>query len=169
MNCSGLKLVLHRENPVWLPKPGIASLFSTEWQISTKSCCPTRSATSYSRGLNELSAFAHLLLGFWGSEIEISWDGFLYLTYIFHRRSQRPRGLRHELSSPAQTLKSWIRTSLKTRMSVCVYSVFVLFCVQVAALWRADPPSKDFYRLCIWLRNWKSRQGPTKDCRAMDI
>jgi hypothetical protein len=26
---------------------------------------------------------------------------------------------------------------------VCVYSVFVLFCVQEAALRRADPPSKD--------------------------
>jgi hypothetical protein len=26
---------------------------------------------------------------------------------------------------------------------VCVYSMFVLCCVQVAALWRADPPSKE--------------------------
>jgi hypothetical protein len=34
-------------------------------------------------------------------------------------------------------------------MSVCVYSVFVLSCVQVAALPWADPPSKEFYRLCI--------------------
>jgi hypothetical protein len=33
-------------------------------------------------------------------------------------------------------------------MSVCVYSVFVLSCVQVAALRRADPPSKESYRLC---------------------
>jgi hypothetical protein len=33
-------------------------------------------------------------------------------------------------------------------MSVCVYSVFVLSCVQVAALGRADPPSKESYRLC---------------------
>jgi hypothetical protein len=31
---------------------------------------------------------------------------------------------------------------------VCVYSVFVLFCMWVAALRRADPPSKEFYRLC---------------------
>jgi hypothetical protein len=38
-------------------------------------------------------------------------------------------------------------------MSVCVYSVFVLSCVQVAALRRADPPSKESYRLCIGLRN----------------
>jgi hypothetical protein len=31
---------------------------------------------------------------------------------------------------------------------VCVYSVFVLFCVYVAAFRRADPPSKESYRLC---------------------
>jgi hypothetical protein len=31
---------------------------------------------------------------------------------------------------------------------VCVYSVFVLSCVYVAALRRADPPSKESYRLC---------------------
>jgi hypothetical protein len=33
-------------------------------------------------------------------------------------------------------------------MSMCVYFVFVLSCVQVAALQRADPPSKESYRLC---------------------
>jgi hypothetical protein len=32
---------------------------------------------------------------------------------------------------------------------VCVYFVFVLFCVYVEALRRADPPSKESYRLCI--------------------
>jgi hypothetical protein len=31
---------------------------------------------------------------------------------------------------------------------VCVYSVFLLFCVEVAVLPRADPPSKESYRLC---------------------
>jgi hypothetical protein len=34
-------------------------------------------------------------------------------------------------------------------MFVCVYSVFVLPCVQVAALRRAVPPYKECYRLCI--------------------
>jgi hypothetical protein len=34
-------------------------------------------------------------------------------------------------------------------MSVCVYYMFVLFCVLVAALRRADPPSKQSNRLCI--------------------
>jgi hypothetical protein len=45
---------------------------------------------------------------------------------------------------------------------VCVYSVFMLFYVQVEALRRADPPSKESYRLYIELRDWKSCQGPTK-------
>jgi hypothetical protein len=63
------------------------------------------------------------------------------------RPSQWPCGLRHEPSSPVRMLGSWIRIPVKAWMSVCVYSV--LFCVQVAALWRADPPSKESYRLCI--------------------
>jgi hypothetical protein len=53
-------------------------------------------------------------------------------------------------------------------MSVYVYSLFALSCVQEAALRRADPPSKEFYRLCKRPRNWKSVHGPTKDCRAID-
>jgi hypothetical protein len=44
-------------------------------------------------------------------------------------RSQWPRGLRHEPSSPAQTLGSWVRIPLEAWMSACVYSVFVLFYV----------------------------------------
>jgi hypothetical protein len=32
-------------------------------------------------------------------------------------------------------------------MDVCVYSVFVLSCVEVAVLWRSDPPPKESYRL----------------------
>jgi hypothetical protein len=35
-----------------------------------------------------------------------------------------------------------------TDVCVCVYSVFVLSCVYVAALWRADHSSKESYRLC---------------------
>jgi hypothetical protein len=44
-------------------------------------------------------------------------------------RSQWPRGLRHEMSSPAWTLGSWVRIPLEAWMFVCVYSVFVLSCV----------------------------------------
>jgi hypothetical protein len=72
------------------------------------------------------------------------------------------------LSSPAHTLGSCVRIPLEAWMSMCVCSVFVPSCVQVAALRRADPPSKESYRLCKRLRNWKSVQGPTKGCRAID-
>jgi hypothetical protein len=44
-------------------------------------------------------------------------------------RSQWPRGLRHEMSSPAWTLGSWVRFTLEEWMFVCVYAVFVLSCV----------------------------------------
>jgi hypothetical protein len=54
---------------------------------------------------------------------------------------------KHEMSSPALTLGSWVRIPLKAWISMSVYSVFVLFCVQVAALSSADPPSKESYRL----------------------
>jgi hypothetical protein len=33
--------------------------------------------------------------------------------------------------------------------ALCAFILFVLFCVLVAALRRADPPSKETYRLCI--------------------
>jgi hypothetical protein len=58
--------------------------------------------------------------------------------YAHTSRSQWPRGLRHELSSNARTLGSWVRIAPKAWMSVCVYSVFVLFYVKAAALRRAD-------------------------------
>jgi hypothetical protein len=44
-------------------------------------------------------------------------------------RLQWQRGLRHELSSPAQIMGSWVQIPLEACMSLCVYSVFVLFCV----------------------------------------
>jgi hypothetical protein len=59
------------------------------------------------------------------------------------RRSQCPRCLRHEMSSPARTLGSWIRISLKAWMSGCVYSVFVLG----SGLVMGWSPSKESYRL----------------------
>jgi hypothetical protein len=45
------------------------------------------------------------------------------------RGSQWPCGLRHEMSSPARTLGSWVRIPLEAWMFVFVYSVFVLSCV----------------------------------------
>jgi hypothetical protein len=44
-------------------------------------------------------------------------------------RSQWPRGLRHELCSPARTLGSWVRISFEAWMSVYFYSVCVVLCV----------------------------------------
>jgi hypothetical protein len=47
----------------------------------------------------------------------------------FRCRSQWPHGLRHEPSSPARTLRSWVRIPLEACMSVCIYSVCVVLCV----------------------------------------
>jgi hypothetical protein len=77
-------------------------------------------------------------------------------------RPQLPRGLRHGLSSLARTLGSWVRIPLKEWMCVRVYSVFVLFCVYVAALQWADPPAKESYRLCKKIKKLKKRPGSSK-------
>jgi hypothetical protein len=50
------------------------------------------------------------------------------LKYKFHNcesRSQSLRGLRHEMSSPARTLGSWVRIPFKAWMCLC------LFCVSI--------------------------------------
>jgi hypothetical protein len=52
-------------------------------------------------------------------------------------------------------------------MCVCVYSEFVLFCVYVAALRRADPPSKESYKLCMDSETEKATKVH-KGCRATD-
>jgi hypothetical protein len=49
--------------------------------------------------------------------------------YINLYRSQCPRGLKHDLSSLARSLGSWVRIPLNAWMTVCVYSVFMLSCV----------------------------------------
>jgi hypothetical protein len=46
--------------------------------------------------------------------------------YIYFSRSQWPRCLRHELSSPAPTLRSWVRIQLEAWMFVCVLCAFIL-------------------------------------------
>jgi hypothetical protein len=63
-------------------------------------------------------------------------------SYTRHCRSQRKRGLSHEMSSPARTLGSWVTIPLKAWMSL-----FILCLCYVAALRRADLPSKESYRL----------------------
>jgi hypothetical protein len=64
--------------------------------------------------------------------ISASWEHLLGLSAMsigLKCRSQWPRGLRYEMSSPAWTLGSFVRIPLEAWMFVCVYSVFVLFCV----------------------------------------
>jgi hypothetical protein len=74
--------------------------------------------------------------------------------YITEGQSQWSRGLRHELSSHARTLRSWIRIPLKARMSASyAFIQFVLFCVEVEAWRRSDLPSKESYRLYTASRN----------------
>jgi hypothetical protein len=63
---------------------------------------------------------------------------------VYYGADQWPRGLRHELSSPAQTLGSWVRIPLETWMSLCIYSVCAVPCAG-SGLRRADPPSKESY------------------------
>jgi hypothetical protein len=77
-------------------------------------------------------------------------------------RPRWPRGLRHEQSSLAQTLGSWVRILLEAWTSVCVYSVFMLSCVQVAAFRRTDPPSKESYRLRKKIKKLKKRPRSNK-------
>jgi hypothetical protein len=52
-------------------------------------------------------------------------------------------------------------------MSVCVYSVFVLSNVYVAALRRADPPSKESYRVYIDYESEKAAKVHN-GCRTID-
>jgi hypothetical protein len=68
-------------------------------------------------------------------------------------RSQWPPGLRHELSSPTPTLRSWVRVPR-----------VLVFCVYIAAAGRADPPSKESY----WMgRNTNLKRG--HGCTAIII
>jgi hypothetical protein len=62
------------------------------------------------------SGFAQIILDMKCNEVR-----YLYGIISLMSRSQWPRGLRHELSSLARTLGSWVRIPLKARMSVlCV-------------------------------------------------
>jgi hypothetical protein len=70
--------------------------------------------------------------------------------YIINKtegRPQWPRGLRYEMSPPAQTLGSWIRIPLEAWMSSFI--LYLCCPVQVAALRLADPPSEESSRLSI--------------------
>jgi hypothetical protein len=80
------------------------------------------------------------------------------------RRQQRPCGQRHKL--PYTALGKWIWIPLEAWMSLCSFRVCVV--LRVAALRRADSPSKESNRLQVGLRNLKSGRSPTKGCRAIN-
>jgi hypothetical protein len=83
-------------------------------------------------------------------------------------QSQWPRVLRHELSSLARTLGSWVRIRMRAWVSMYAFIVCVVLCVGSMALWQADHSSKESYRLCKKsLRTGRRGQGPTKGCRAI--
>jgi hypothetical protein len=75
-------------------------------------------------------------------------------------RSQWPRGLRHEPSSRARRLRSWVRIPLKTWMPVCVrlFCVCVVLCVG-SGLATGWSPVQGVLTTVYRLRNWKSGQG----------
>jgi hypothetical protein len=49
-------------------------------------------------------------------------------------------------------------------IDVCVS----LFCVQVAALQQAEPPSKESYRLCKKIKELKNGQDARNGCKTID-
>jgi hypothetical protein len=94
-----------------------------------------------------------------------SWNIYFCVSRCKESWSQWPRGLRHEPSSPAPTLESWVLIPLEAWMSVCVYSVYIVLCVGsgLATGWSTVQgvlPTP--YRLI----NWKSSQGPTKGLQS---
>jgi hypothetical protein len=82
-------------------------------------------------------------------------------------RSQWPRGLRHELSSPTRRLWSRVRIPLEPWMSVCVYSVYVVLCVGsgLATCWSLV---QGVLPTVYMIKKLKSGQDPTKGCTAID-
>jgi hypothetical protein len=65
----------------------------------------------------------------------------LIYPWLFDRYNfylQWPRSLRHEISSPSQTLVSWVQIQLEACMSVCVY--FCLCCPVGSRLATASSP-----------------------------
>jgi hypothetical protein len=70
-------------------------------------------------------------------------------------RSQWPRGLKHEISSPPRTLGSWVRIPLEACMSVCVYSVYVVLYRERPCVGLISHPRSPTD--CLRLRNWSER------------
>jgi hypothetical protein len=76
-------------------------------------------------------------------------------------RSQWPRGLKHELPSPARKLGSWVRISLEAWMSVCSFCVCAVLCVSsgFATGWS---PAEGVLPTVYKITKLKKRPGPNK-------
>jgi hypothetical protein len=115
--------------------------------MSSKCCLPTDLSTK-------------ILYTFLVSYIQVTRPAYrVFLNFTVPKiqcRSQRPRGLRHELSSP---LKDWDGGFEPQLRHGCLCAFILCLCCpvcRVAALRRADPPSNESYRLCKSSRNCKA-------------
>jgi hypothetical protein len=135
-----IHVTFHCHRPYWSIGTPYPILFrrlpySTVMKMDAEICCET------------LITMYHTTNFVWMTKAVMFTYDFISLP-LLACRSRSSRGLRHELSSLARTLGSWVRIPLKAWMSVCVYSVFVLSFVQVVAFRRANHSSKESYRLC---------------------
>jgi hypothetical protein len=93
-------------------------------------------------------------------------DNYVLLYYgVPIRRAERSKAWSVFTRSKAETVGS-NSTQVMDVCIVCVCSAFVLFCVQIEALRRADPSCEESYRLCTGLRNWKAAKVEQK---AVDV
>jgi hypothetical protein len=81
--------------------------------------------------------------------------------------SQWPRCLEHKLSLLARTLVSWVRITLKAWMSVCVYYVFLLFCIGSGLATDWSPVQRVLPIVCR-IKKLKKRPRSSKKTRSID-
>jgi hypothetical protein len=76
---------------------------------------------------------------------------------------------RSTLLSPAQTMTSWVRISLRgkdVRVRLFCFCFLYLRCpMYVAAMRLADPPCKESYRLSVGLKNWSETSASQVLCQ----
>jgi hypothetical protein len=65
-------------------------------------------------------------------------------------RSQWPSSLRHELFSPAPTLRSWVRIPLR-HGCLCVFLCVFFFCFYIVSSETASRPNKRLMRTYHWI------------------
>jgi hypothetical protein len=97
-------------------------------------------------------------------DADVSFCLFCLMSWFLSWRSWCAAALRHELSSLARTLGSWVRIPLKSWMSV--FAFILCLCCSVAALRRANHSSKESYRLCK--KDYKSEVEARAQQRAVE-